>query len=198
MRECKKCGRTKRLEEFPPADKKGRRRHECGECYKARHHQYYVDGRKKYRQRSFEAYYKRRKIWLTTLEGIQWRRQHQKTYNAKLRQLVLDAYGHICACCHETADRFLTIDHINGDGKIQRTEHRTGISFYRWLKRKKFPSGFQTLCFNCNIGRALNGGICPHKEGSTTIPHGSTPQAIGGGSAQPLISQGEDIVCSAG
>jgi hypothetical protein len=46
--------------------------------------------------------------------------------------------------------------------------HGTGNSFYMWLIRRGFPVGFQVLCFNCNIGRSMNGGICPHKEGSTT------------------------------
>jgi hypothetical protein len=31
-----------------------------------------------------------------------------------------------------------------------------------WLKRHNFPPGFRILCFNCNSGRHLNGGICPH------------------------------------
>ena len=70
--------------------------------------------------------------------------------------------------------RFLTVDHVNGDGAAKRAMHRTGNSFYRWIIRNGFPADFQVLCFNCNIGRAMNGGICPHKEGSTTIPKGST------------------------
>jgi hypothetical protein len=27
-----------------------------------------------------------------------------------------------------------------------------------------FPAGFQVLCFNCNQGRRLNHGVCPHVE----------------------------------
>jgi len=25
------------------------------------------------------------------------------------------------------------------------------------------PAGFQVLCFNCNIGKQLNDGTCPHQ-----------------------------------
>ena len=176
MRTCKKCGVPKPLEKFPVADHaRGSRRHECHECYKLRHKSYYSADRKRYRQRSTEAYYAKRQAWLLTSEGIEWRREHQKVYNARLRQNALDAYGRECACCGEDIERFLTIDHVKDDGKNMRLEHGTGIQFHRWLKRQKYPDGFQILCFNCNIGRSLNGGKCPHKEGSTTILKGSTP-----------------------
>ena len=35
--------------------------------------------------------------------------------------------------------------------------------FYLWLKRNNFPPGYQVLCWNCNCGRSINNGICPHK-----------------------------------
>lgn len=80
---------------------------------------------------------------------------------------VIAAYGGDCACCHEADDRFLTIDHINGGGRKHRQEvckGRTGIEFYKWLRRQGYPPGFQVLCFQCNCGRNINGGICPHKD----------------------------------
>jgi hypothetical protein len=59
----------------------------------------------------------------------------------------------------------LTIDHLSGGGNKHRTEIglHGGVEFYRWLKRNDYPKEFQVLCWNCNIGRAQNGGICPHK-----------------------------------
>ena len=89
-----------------------------------------------------------------------------------LRELVLVAYGRQCICCGEAEPRFLTIDHIENDGVIQRKSHGVGAHFWRWLIKRGFPDGFQVLCMNCNFGKAMNGGICPHvaKEGSTTIP----------------------------
>ena len=69
--------------------------------------------------------------------------------------------GVICACCGETDHRFLTLDHINNDG----AEHRKQVysNIYRWLKAKKYPEGFQVLCWNCNLGKYHNKGICPHQ-----------------------------------
>lgn len=80
-----------------------------------------------------------------------------------LRNEVKQAYGGKCSCCGEADFRFLTVDHINNDG----AEHRRQISgsrIYNYLKKNNFPGGFQILCWNCNSGRAINGGTCPHRE----------------------------------
>lgn len=82
------------------------------------------------------------------------------------REMVLDHYGRECACCGEAHPIFLTIDHVNGDGaefaRNHGSSHRRNL--YRWLVTHGFPPGYQTLCWNCNSGRARNGGICPHRE----------------------------------
>lgn len=88
-----------------------------------------------------------------------------KLSNQKLKRYIMDTYGGCCICCGEYDLRFLTIDHINNDGQ----EHRKqgvgcGGNIYRWLRNNGFPKGFQTLCYNCNIARYHNGGICPHKD----------------------------------
>jgi hypothetical protein len=82
----------------------------------------------------------------------------------KLKREVKEAYGSVCICCGETLLQFLTIDHINEDGAKHRREiGRT--SLYKWLKRNNYPKdNFQLLCFNCNCGKRINGGICPHKN----------------------------------
>ena len=28
----------------------------------------------------------------------------------------------------------------------------------------EFRRRFQILCYNCNLGRSRNGGVCPHKQ----------------------------------
>ena len=79
----------------------------------------------------------------------------------KNRNLVFDHYGRTCICCGESEFRFLTIDHINNDGATHRKA--IGGNLYSWLIKNQFPDGFQVLCFNCNHGKHLNGGICPHQ-----------------------------------
>jgi len=81
--------------------------------------------------------------------------------NARNREKCFNHYGRECACCGETELLFLTFDHINGGGG----RHNRKVGYIpRWLVQKGFPDGFQVLCMNCNLGRSINGGVCPHKE----------------------------------
>src|SRR5579872_116651 len=77
-----------------------------------------------------------------------------------IRLRVLEHYGKYCECCGEDQIEFLAVDHINGfpEGK-----KRTGARLWRWLIKNLFPKGFRTLCCNCNFGRYVNGGECPHQ-----------------------------------
>lgn len=80
-----------------------------------------------------------------------------------LKEEVFAAYGgYQCACCGTQIRQFLTIDHVNNDGGKHRREIGSK-TIHRWLRKHNFPAGFQVLCFNCNHGRHLNGGVCPHK-----------------------------------
>ena len=91
-----------------------------------------------------------------------WNISFGKKYRDKNRELVFNHYGKKCACCGEANQKFLSIDHINGEG----TKHRKKIhgKINIWLVKNNFPKGFQTLCFNCNWGKYKNNGICPHKD----------------------------------
>ena len=87
----------------------------------------------------------------------------------KLREEVFNAYGKSCTCCGESEPAFLQIDHINGNGTQHRKEvlkHISGTSFYTWLRSNGFPSGFRTLCSNCNFARGRI-GYCPHELKNT-------------------------------
>lgn len=86
---------------------------------------------------------------------------------AALRDAVYGHYGgYRCSCCSETEPLFLTIDHIDSKGNVHRRETGcgSGSTFYRWLIKNDFPEGFQVLCFNCNVGKHRNGGVCPHQS----------------------------------
>ena len=75
-----------------------------------------------------------------------------------------------CACCGVSIRQFLTLDHIAGNGNKHRKQLATsgGDPVYRWIEKHGYPDGFQVLCFNCNCGRSLNGGVCPHYSADTT------------------------------
>lgn len=84
----------------------------------------------------------------------------------KVRLEALQAYGGEeprCVCCGEQTFQFLALDHTNGGGHAHRKETGGG-GFYSWLRRHNYPAGFRVLCHNCNFGRQINGGTCPHQE----------------------------------
>lgn len=86
----------------------------------------------------------------------------------ELRCEVIYGYGGECVCCGESHFDFLTIDHVVNVGHESLDDkkdysHKTGTLFRR-LKKLGFPKGYRCLCFNCNSGREVNGGICEHDE----------------------------------
>lgn len=98
-----------------------------------------------------------------------------KAYRKKLLLETIGAYGGKCSCCGEMNPLFMTIDHINDDGAEERrkigdgpskgNKGRAGVHFYGYLKSQGFPKDrYRIMCFNCNCGRARNGGVCPHQE----------------------------------
>lgn len=80
----------------------------------------------------------------------------------ELRNRIIAEYGGCCICCGEDQEKFLQIDHINNDGNKHRREVGSK-NMYVWLKQHGYPKdNFQLLCANCNYGKKLNGGTCPH------------------------------------
>ena len=89
--------------------------------------------------------------------------------NAKYRQVIFKYFGDKCACCGEQEVAFLTVDHINNDGWKARRENSTGgTNFYKLVSNAILagnpPNDLQLLCRNCNWGKHINGGMCPHIE----------------------------------
>lgn len=83
------------------------------------------------------------------------------------RAEVFKAYGDRCLCCGEAQPHFLDIDHENGGGRALCRDKQEPVDLAPWLTKHSNPSGYRILCANCNRGRALNGGICPHHSGQT-------------------------------
>jgi hypothetical protein len=82
------------------------------------------------------------------------------------KDMVMNHYGGRCVCCGEDSQIFLCIDHIKNNGNKHRKEigrTQSGKAFYYWIIQNDYPDDLQILCFNCNMGKQLNGGICPHQ-----------------------------------
>jgi predicted nucleic acid-binding Zn-ribbon protein len=175
---CKGCGK-----EFDSSS--NGRLWRCPECilkyqqeYAKKDRERHAEYSRKYREKQGEAYrqkmQRRRGEMLAQMTPAQQEEFRQKERDksarlfAALREQVFSAYGgKKCACCGEDNPLFLTIDHINNDGADMRNNGvhgRSGTAFYQWLRKSGFPSGFQVLCYNCNLGKHRNGGVCPHKS----------------------------------
>ena len=90
---------------------------------------------------------------------------------AKVRRRIkletIEADRGKCACerCGESDPDKLSIDHVHNDGARHRREVGAGYGFYLWLRRRGYPQvDYRLLCYNCNVGRANNKGVCPHVE----------------------------------
>jgi len=82
---------------------------------------------------------------------------------------VINAYGGKCACCGETKQEFLALDHVYGDGG----DHRRQLAAERGVKRVRcdtvyqeavkagYPDSYRILCMNCNFAYGAY-GYCPH------------------------------------
>lgn len=82
----------------------------------------------------------------------------------RLRKEVFSAYGNVCSCFGEDEFVFLSLDHVLGDGALdKRTSGRRGHSLLLKIKALGYPDTYRILCHNCNLGRYLNGGVCPHE-----------------------------------
>lgn len=91
-------------------------------------------------------------------------REWSTGYRARLRAEMLAAYGSVCNCCGEATTQFLQLDHVENDGHLDRKEHKTSNKLFAFLRGLGWPKGrYQLLCANCNFGKLMNGGVCPHK-----------------------------------
>jgi len=169
---CRKCNLEKPLQEFTKAKTcDGGYSYVCRKCTNLYQKEYYKIPRnktsrlkqcKKYRKTHRRKLSQYNKEYLSRPDIKLRVVEKNRKRNLKLKTEVISHYGERCACCGESNLAFLSIDHLNGGG----VKHRKAIKilFYRWLKQNNYPDGYQILCFNCNMGRQINKGICPHKQ----------------------------------
>jgi len=102
-------------------------------------------------------------------------RAYQRAFREKLKDEMFQAYGAACVCCRENRREFLTLDHIDGQGRDHGLAHRKwgigGTPVYLDLRRKGWPKDhYRILCMNCNW--AKRGGLsCPHEVERTQRAH---------------------------
>ena len=101
------------------------------------------------------------KIWRS--ENPRDRREYFEGYRKAVKTTVLSHYGKagIPACCWTGCNvidlDMLSLDHVenNGNSERERTGILGGYPLYLKLKKEGFPEGFQTLCFNHQMKKAI-------------------------------------------
>lgn len=84
----------------------------------------------------------------------------------KRKVMVFTHYGNKCNCCDGANKLFLSIDHIDNDGHEEVWPSGRiiwGRQMYQKIYKDGFPDRYQLLCMNCNFGKRMNKGVCPHK-----------------------------------
>lgn len=165
---CRICQVPLTVENRNPSSLKYRHRI-CRECNKVKcrgsywknHKQRILDLRQRYRKNRREyiaAVSLRRRL------DPEKYRQRDHRGHLELRLMAISSYGGKCVCCGENDWHFLTIDHVENDGKFQRSTIGSGAkAMFLWLKKAGYPKdGFQLLCMNCNAAKSWF-GLCPHK-----------------------------------
>lgn len=122
-------------------------------------------------QEQRDSILKTSKAWKTA-NAAKYRSQQRAYRNQQREEIAQQVFSHYgpCSCCGEAEIKFLTVEHMNGNG----AQHRRMIGktdMWLWLYHNGFPKGYTLLCFNCNAGAFRNGGICPHKTRlASTMP----------------------------
>jgi hypothetical protein len=89
-------------------------------------------------------------------------RVYGRAYVRKYKALAYEILGNKCVCCGETQQIFLSLDHIQNDGYIDRIKHGRRTTYqYKEIIENPDQKKYQLLCMNCNWAKRY--GICPHK-----------------------------------
>jgi len=168
MKTCKACGVRKRASAFAP------HRSRCRACLRAGEraliaasHRWIDDFARRWRRSAGRVADRAVAFTEGKPDGRRLKRDGPPHWYYWLRHQAVMAYGgYRCACCGEGEPKFLTLDHVNGDGARHRRKFATlsSIPVLSDLRRRGYPPGFQVLCSNCNHGRHRNGGTCPHQK----------------------------------
>jgi hypothetical protein len=126
-------------------------RKEITKKYRERHREEINKKAREQRFMNHEFVLKKEKKKRSTLEYKKYHRMWERKIRLKRKTVCCIHYNKNNECCCDRCGfsdiRVLTIHHINGGGRKQGSQ--TTDRFYMWLIKNNFPSGFQTLCFNC-------------------------------------------------
>jgi len=79
------------------------------------------------------------------------------------RSAVFDKLGRSCARCGFSDIRALQIDHVFGNGRLDRVKNRTNVSTYKKILASLPSDKYQILCANCNWIKRIENNELPKR-----------------------------------
>jgi len=120
-----------------------------------------LDNNKKWHKNNKDRVNKIKKKWKDN-NKTKVREYNHKT-NRQLKLDIINILGGFCVCCKEATWEFLSLDHVNNDGYIER-KSKQQHTIYREIRDGKADlNKYQLLCYNCNSSKG-HYGYCPHME----------------------------------
>ena len=116
---------------------------------------------KRYRDKNRTSRIEKAKIYYRN--NIDACRTQKRNRRIRLRKQVFSQLGNSCKCCNESHEEFLTLNHVDGWGKLHRTVVRGSEEIYSEALKMGCPQDkFSILCWNCNAATRYN-DPCPHQ-----------------------------------
>jgi len=144
--------------------------------YRETHKEEILEQCRQYREKHREEIRIRCKLFYEThkKEAKKYREAHKerrvinKEYHRNMRSQALERLGNKCLLCGFSDIRALQIDHINGDGYLERKQKLKGSKFYSLIANLSdagLKQKYQLLCANCNaIKTAENEEQAKHRK----------------------------------
>lgn len=88
------------------------------------------------------------------MENAERLRKNRRDRNRKIRLEIIRLLGNKCCKCGFADVRALQLDHVKGNGKVDRSKHRSNPEIYQYYVLREIRNGseqFQLLCANCNL-----------------------------------------------
>ena len=155
---CKTCKKEKAVCDFTWTYNK--KRHygmylaHCKECLRNKNKEELLDKNSE----KYKSYINRRNNY--KLSGK--RSEITKRHHSKKRTALLSIYGGRCECCGEDNPKFLTLEHKNGDGGLERRTVNKISILNNAIKKPNYDK-YTILCYNCNCSKSQN-KVCCHAE----------------------------------
>ena len=119
-----------------------------------------------------------------------------------LRLEILSAMGGKCAQCGYGPGSMnfdpcaLDIDHVNNDGKLERSKGLTGKKYYLWVAENLRSGKYQILCRNCNWIKERNRRLLEATDSTRFTCTKCNESKLGGEFARDLARpNGKDPYC---